>query len=118
MFTDSHFFKDLLLPLREITSDFGSISGSRTSTIKHIPDNTVMNKPKKLSPRQTDFVVAVGQLARASGYGPTLGELAAFLGVTVSRAHRLANETAARGAIVRDPRIPRSLRLPPPEDMT
>lgn len=76
---------------------------------KPIADNSAMITAKKLSPRQTDFVVAVGQLSRASGFGPSLGEVAAFLGVNISRAHRLAVETAARGAIVRDPRIPRSL---------
>lgn len=70
-----------------------------------------------LSPRQVDFVQAVSQLTRACGFAPSLWELAVHMGISVSRAHKLAVETAARGHVIRDERIPRSIRIPTPEEL-
>lgn len=67
-----------------------------------------------LSKRMSDLVVAVGRLSERRGYPPSLEELAVELGVHTSRAHALVRAAEARGAIVRTPRIPRSLRVAAP----
>lgn len=67
-----------------------------------------------LSPRQRDFARAVATLTKKRGIPPTLVELAEELSVSLPRAAQLAAECHARGAVTREPRVARSLRVIPP----
>lgn len=64
-----------------------------------------------LSPRMRDLVRAVESLTASRGIPPSITEVAAALHVHPSRAQQLAVKAEARGAIVREARIPRSLRV-------
>lgn len=64
-----------------------------------------------LSQRQRDFTRAVATLTRRRGIPPTLSELAAELAVSLPRAAQLADACQARGAITREPRVARSIRV-------
>jgi SOS-response transcriptional repressor LexA len=66
---------------------------------------------QELSPRQLDFTRAVVELTRRRGIPPTLAEIGDELGVTLQRAAALAAECEARGAIARERRVARSLRV-------
>jgi hypothetical protein len=86
-------------------------------TKKHIKQpaparGTACPAPKGLTPRMRDLVQAVASLTEARGIAPSLEELARELRVHPSRVQRLACGAEASGALVRDARIPRSLRLP------
>lgn len=65
----------------------------------------------RLSPRQKDFTRAVSILTRRRGLPPTLAEIARELDVSVQRADQLATACAARGAVVREPRVARGIRV-------
>lgn len=64
-----------------------------------------------LSPRMRDLVRAVESLTASRGIPPSITEVAAVLHVHPSRAQQLAVDAEARGALVREARIPRSLRV-------
>jgi hypothetical protein len=70
--------------------------------------------PIALSRRQKDFARAVATLTRRRGIPPTLSELAVELGVSLQRAATLAADCEARGAVSRERRVARSLRLVEP----
>ena len=65
----------------------------------------------RLSPRQRDFTRAVSALTKSRGIPPTLAEVAAELTVSIQRAAQLADACAARGVVIRERRVARSLRL-------
>jgi hypothetical protein len=69
-------------------------------------------KTRPLTPRMRDLVNAVDTLTKARGIPPSLTEVAAKMGVHPSRAGQLAVAAEARGGLARDPRIPRSMRVP------
>jgi len=69
---------------------------------------------KPLTPRMCDLVKAVATLTEKRGIPPTITEVAARMGVHPTRVAQLAVAAAARGGLVRDPRIPRSMRVPNP----
>jgi len=69
-----------------------------------------VNRP--LTPRMCDLVKAVATLTEKRGIPPTITEVAARMGVHPTRVAQLAVAAAARGGLVRDPRIPRSMRVP------
>ena len=76
-----------------------------------------MNTPtnaRPLTPRMCDLVKAVATLTEKRGIPPTITEVAARMGVHPTRVAQLAVAAAARGGLVRDPRIPRSMRVPNP----
>lgn len=75
-------------------------------------------KPVPLSPRMVDFCRAVETLTERRGIPPSLTEIAQELRVHPSRAQKLALDAEARGAIVREPRIPRSMRVATPKATT
>lgn len=68
--------------------------------------------PATLTPRMRDLCRAVGVLTERRGIPPALHEVARELRIHPSRAQKLAVDAVARGALVRDPGIPRSMRLP------
>ena len=70
---------------------------------------SIVEKP--LTKRQRDFVAAVAKLSRIAGYPPSLGEIAAHLQVSSTRAAVLGRECEARGFAKHTPRIPRSWRV-------
>lgn len=63
------------------------------------------------SPRMLDLCRAVRTLTARRGIPPTIVEVASELRVHPSRAQRLAVDAEARGAVTREPRIARSLRV-------
>jgi len=67
---------------------------------------------RPLTPRMRDLVRAVAALTEKRGIPPTITEVAARMGVHPTRVAQLAVAAAARGGLVRDPRIPRSMRVP------
>jgi hypothetical protein len=67
----------------------------------------------KLSPRMRDLCRAVETLTEKRGIPPSMTEVARELRVHPSRVQQLAIKAAARGAIVREAGIPRSLRVNP-----
>jgi hypothetical protein len=71
-----------------------------------------INRP--LTPRMCDLVKAVARLTEQRGIPPTITEVAARMGLHPTRVAQLAVAAAARGGLVRDPRIPRSMRVPNP----
>jgi SOS-response transcriptional repressor LexA len=71
-----------------------------------------MPMTRTLTPRQAELVAAVGRLTRKRGFSPSLEELGAELGVHRSRIAALARAAEARGALIREPRVPRSMRIP------
>jgi SOS-response transcriptional repressor LexA len=64
-----------------------------------------------ISQRQRDFARAVAVLTKRRGFPPTLAELAIELAVSLPRAAQLADACQARGAVTREPRVARSLRV-------
>lgn len=64
-----------------------------------------------LTRRQCDFARAVGTLTRRRGIPPTIKEVAAELEISEARAIQLADSCQARGAVTRERRVARSLRL-------
>ena len=64
-----------------------------------------------LTRRQCDFTRAVGTLTRRRGIPPTLAEVAAEMEVSEARAIQLADSCQARGAVKRERRVARSLRV-------
>lgn len=68
-----------------------------------------------LSPRQRDFVRAVESLTKRRGIPPTLSEAANELTVSLARAAQLAAACEERGAITRERRVARSLRVVRPK---
>lgn len=82
---------------------------SRTHTENtHMPTATAA---RPLTPRMHDLCRAITTLTERRGFPPSLHEVAAVMGVNASRVQRLAVDAEARGAIVREARIPRSLRV-------
>lgn len=73
---------------------------------------------ERLSPRQRDFTRAVAALAKQRGIPPTLRELAAELGVSVPRVATLADACESRGAVTRERRVARSIRVAQPGKRT
>jgi SOS-response transcriptional repressor LexA len=73
-----------------------------------------MKTHDNLTQRQRDFARAVATLTRRRGIPPTLSELAEELGVSLQRAATLAADCEARGAVSRERRVARSLRLVEP----
>lgn len=69
---------------------------------------------RPLTPRMCDLVKAVATLTEKRGIPPTIMEVAARMGVHPTRVAQLAVAAAARGGLLRDPRIPRSMRVPNP----
>ena len=67
---------------------------------------------RPLTPRMCDLVKAVATLTETRGIPPTITEVAARMGVHPTRVAQLAVAAAARGGLLRDPRIPRSMRVP------
>lgn len=65
----------------------------------------------ELTPRMHDLIRAVETLTERRGIPPTLVEVARELHVHPSRAQQLAVDAQARGALVREPRVARSLRV-------
>lgn len=68
---------------------------------------------KNLTPRQRDFARAVATLTEQRGIPPTLAEVAAELAVSLPRSAQLAEACQARGAVTRERRVARSLRVVP-----
>jgi len=66
-----------------------------------------------LSPRQRDFARAVATLTKRRGFPPTLSELAKELAVSLPRAAQLADACQSRGAVSKERRVARSLRVIP-----
>lgn len=64
-----------------------------------------------LTTRQGDFVRALDVLTRRRGIAPTLAEIAEEIGVSLPRAAQLAAACQARGAVSRERRVARSLRV-------
>lgn len=69
----------------------------------------------RLSPRQRQLCEVIQALTVAKGYPPSLREAAEVMGLHTSRVAQLANTTARKGAITRDPRVARSWRVVKPE---
>lgn len=66
---------------------------------------------KRLSERQRDFVRAVAYLTKRRGIPPTLAEVGTELSVSLPRAAQLADICMAKGFVLREPRVARSLRI-------
>jgi hypothetical protein len=64
-----------------------------------------------LSPRQRDFARAVKILTKRRGIPPTLAEVAKEISVSLPRAVQLADACQSRGAVSRERRVARSLRV-------
>lgn len=64
-----------------------------------------------LSPRRRDFTRAVSTLTKRRGFPPTLAEVAKEIAVSLPRAAQLAAVCEARGAVSRERRVARSLRV-------
>jgi DNA-directed RNA polymerase specialized sigma subunit len=69
---------------------------------------------KQLTPRMRELVKAVAALTEKRGIPPTITEVAGAMGVSASRVQQLRDEAEARGGLVCDRRIPRSMRLANP----
>ena len=69
---------------------------------------------RPLTPRMRDLVKAVATLTERRGIPPTITEVAGQMGVHPTRVAQLAVAAAARGGLLRDPRIARSMRVPNP----
>lgn len=67
----------------------------------------------KLTPRMHDLCRAVEALTEKRGIPPSMTEVARELRLHPSRVQQLAVDAEARGAITREARIPRSLRVNP-----
>jgi SOS-response transcriptional repressor LexA len=72
----------------------------------------------ELTTRQRDCLIGIQQLLAAIPIPPSLEEIAAHLGWPLSRAHGAVRELQAAGAIFRDPRRNRSLRVLTPIAIT
>ncbi len=66
-----------------------------------------------LSARQRQLCDAIERLTAARGFAPSARELAADMRVSLARVGQLIASTAAKGALVREPGVARSLRLTP-----
>jgi len=66
---------------------------------------------ESLTPRQRDFTQTVAALSRRRGIPPTLAEVAAEMEISEARAIQLADSCQARGAVKRERRVARSLRV-------
>jgi SOS-response transcriptional repressor LexA len=64
-----------------------------------------------LTERQKDLVKAVESLTAERGYPPSMREVAAHLGVGLTRAAMLAEAAVARGALTHDRHVARSWRV-------
>jgi DNA-directed RNA polymerase specialized sigma subunit len=67
--------------------------------------------PKQLTPRQEQLCEALDRLSRELGYAPSVKELAAELGVSLSRCHSLLRSVLLKGAVASAPGVARSWRL-------
>ena len=70
--------------------------------------------PLSLTPRQRDFLNTIERLTRDRGFPPTIAEASRALNLHPSRGASLVWTLARKGALTREPRIPRSLRVVPP----
>ena len=67
--------------------------------------------PLALTPRQRDFLNTVERLTRDRGFPPTIAEASRVLKLHPSRGATLVRTLVWKGALTREPRIPRSLRV-------
>lgn len=67
--------------------------------------------PPRLTPRETDLLLALERLTATRGYAPSLREIGEEMGVHRSRAARIVEAVAAKGYVRRAPRVPRSITL-------
>jgi SOS-response transcriptional repressor LexA len=67
--------------------------------------------PLALTPRQRDFLNTIERLTRDRGFPPTIAEASRALNLHPSRGASLVWTLARKGALTREPRIPRSLRV-------
>lgn len=70
--------------------------------------------PNPLSPRQRQLCDTIERLTRDRGFPPSLRECADAMKIHTSRAAQLVSTTAAKGYIVREPKVARSLRVVTP----
>jgi repressor LexA len=64
-----------------------------------------------LSKRQEQLCRTIETLTADRGFPPSVREIAAAMGVHASRAAQLVRTAEARGAVAREPRVARSLRV-------
>jgi hypothetical protein len=74
-----------------------------------------MPRHKALSPRQTDLVLAIEKFRDERGFGPSIVDLAASLGISASGAKSLLNGAVRKGAVACDPGLARSIRTIRPD---
>lgn len=67
--------------------------------------------PLALTPRQRDFLNTIERLTQDRGFPPTIAEASRVLNLHPSRGASLVWTLARKGALTREPRIPRSLRV-------
>ena len=73
-------------------------------------------RSRPLSTRQTELIDTVARLTRERGFAPSTAELARELRVHQARAGQLVRLLVFRGLLLREPGVPRSLRLATPAD--
>jgi SOS-response transcriptional repressor LexA len=67
--------------------------------------------PLALTPRQRDFLNTIERLTHGRGIPPTVAEASRALNLHPSRGATLVRTLVWKGALTREPRIPRSLRV-------
>lgn len=67
--------------------------------------------PLALTPRQRDFLDTIERLTRDRGFPPSIAEASRALNLHPSRGASLVWTLARKGAITREPRVPRSIRV-------
>lgn len=77
-----------------------------------MPAKTIEHYP--LSKRMQQYLAALERLTADRGFPPTLSELARECGVHPTRSQQLARSLTRRGLILREPKVPRSIRLAKP----
>lgn len=70
--------------------------------------------PKKPSPRMIQIAAFVEQFTERYGFPPSTTDMSRGLRLERSWCFRIASEAAARGALVYDPGVARSWRVPGP----
>ncbi len=69
----------------------------------------------KLTPREQEFVLALGRLSRTLGYAPSLKDVADHMELSETRVRYLAKAAEAAGVAVHDAKVSRSWRLVTPK---
>ena len=65
----------------------------------------------KLTPREQEFVLALGRLTRTLGYAPSLRDVAEHMELSEARVRDLAKAAETAGMVTHDARVARSWRL-------